>query len=170
MIVERECDWLPARAGPVGRHLVAADRAEPGKERRFAAPRGNLPHGANERRLDDVLGGVFVAKPPNREAEQARKERIEEFIERVFVAGSHALNELGVIHIVDPETSSPDPRLPRHAYERGQLGTILRGESARADDTPEAHHRAKRDGGCLSFATCAAGATSRLALMSKTLR
>ena len=99
MIVEREGDRLPARAGPVGRQFVAADRAEPGKERRFAAPRANLPHGDDERRLDDVLGGVFIAKSSHREAEQAREVRAEELIERALVAGSHALNELNVIHI-----------------------------------------------------------------------
>ena len=77
---------------------MAADRAEPGKERRFAAPRANLPHGDDERRLDDVLGGVFIAESSHGEAEQAREIRVEELVERALVAGSHALNELGVIH------------------------------------------------------------------------
>src|SRR5678815_5717357 len=99
MIVERECDRLPARAGPVGRQFVAADCAEPGKERRFAAPHANLPHGDDERGLDDVLGGVFIAKSSHREAEQAREVRAEELIERTLIARAHALNELNVIHI-----------------------------------------------------------------------
>ena len=123
MIVERERDRLPARAGPVGRQFVAADRAEPGKERRFAAPRANLPRGDDERRLDDVLGGVFIAKSSHREAEQAREVRAEELIERALVAGSHALNELSVIHIDDPCLCSlppvPSPELPGVMSIRG---------------------------------------------------
>ena len=90
---------LAARAGPIGRQFVAADRAEPGKERRFAAPRADLPHGDDERRLNDVLGGVFVAKPPRREVKQAREVGAEELVERALVAGSHALDELKVIHV-----------------------------------------------------------------------
>src|SRR4029434_5653549 len=98
MILERECDWLPARPGPIGRQLVPADRAEPGKERRFTAPRVDLPHGYDQRRLDDFLGGVFVAKSPHGEAEQAWKVRTEKLIKRALVARSHALNELNVVH------------------------------------------------------------------------
>src|SRR6476620_5372353 len=99
MIVERQCDRLPARAGIVGRQFVAADRAQPGEERRFAAPRANLPGGDDERRLDDVLGGVFIAKSTQREVEEAREVGAEELVERALVAGSHALSELDVSHV-----------------------------------------------------------------------
>ena len=119
MIVEQECHRLPARAGPVGRQFVAADRAEPGKERRFSAPRANLPHGDEERRLDDVLGGVFIAKSSPREAEQARDVRAEELIERALVAGSHALNELNVTHIKIRAS------VAYREFRRGQLPGVM---------------------------------------------
>ncbi len=40
----------------------------------------------------------WIAEPSHGEAEQARKIPVEEHVERALVAGSHALNELGVIH------------------------------------------------------------------------
>jgi hypothetical protein len=62
---------------------------------------GRQPVGAAPRQASAPLDErvAAIVKSSHREVEQAREVRAEELIERALVAGSHALNDLNVIHI-----------------------------------------------------------------------
>jgi hypothetical protein len=114
--------------------ISLAEEGRDGEVRHYGVIAGVLERAerAPRRRLNDVLGDVLTVQSSHGEAEQAREVRSEELIERALVAGSHALDELGVIHIrIRPRVAYF--RFVRRrgclapVYERGPLVRILRG-------------------------------------------
>ena len=88
----------PSSALPLGEEFVAAERAQPGEERRLAAPGFQAANSGDECGLDGVLGRRDVTGPPEREPEETLKITREELVEGLFVARAHAMDGLLVIH------------------------------------------------------------------------
>ena len=79
---------------------MTAERAEPRKERRLAAPGPGLPNGEHERGLRDVLGGVREPDARRGEAIQARVVGVEELVERAFITAAHAPDQVAILRNV----------------------------------------------------------------------
>src|SRR6056297_3159921 len=104
--------FLAPGLAEVLRQLVAADAAQPGEQRGIAPVAVHLVHHVAECPLHHFLrDGLVAVGPAQRESEQAREIRREEFLERRFVSAAHPCGQ-GFV----------DTDLRRHSWPRGLTG------------------------------------------------
>src|SRR6056297_411458 len=104
--------FLAPGLAEVRRQLVAADTAQPGEQRGIAPEAVHLVHHVAQCPLHHFLRqGLVAVGPAQRESEQAREIRREEFLERRFVSAAHPCGQ-GFV----------DTDLRRHSWPRGLTG------------------------------------------------